>query len=182
MSVSRVFVANRGEIAVRIVRACHKLGLEAVVGASEPDMDGLAAEMADRVVCIGPASASDSYLRPEVIVQAALGSGCDAIHPGYGFLSERTELARLCEQHGVTFIGPSVAQLAAAGDKLAARRAAEASGVPVSPGGEVTGQAAAAALARDIGLPLLIKAVGGGGGRGMKLVERWQQLGASLEL
>jgi acetyl-CoA carboxylase biotin carboxylase subunit len=164
--VRRILIANRGEIAARIARTCARLGIETVLAASEADRDSLPARLVTRVVCIGPAQAAASYLRPEAIVQAALGTGCEAIHPGYGFLSERVSLARLCEQHGVIFIGPTSAQLAAAGDKLAARRAAEEAGVPVSPGGEVQSREAAQTLARRIGLPLLIKAVGGGGGRG----------------
>ena len=109
MSVSRVFIANRGEIAVRIVRACRKLGLECVVGASEVDMDGLAAELADRVVCIGPGPASESYLRRDTVVAAALGTGCDALHPGYGFLSENPLLAAAAHEHGLAFVGPPAA-------------------------------------------------------------------------
>jgi acetyl-CoA carboxylase, biotin carboxylase subunit len=169
MSVSRVFVANRGEIAVRIVRACHKLGLEAVVGASEVDMDGMAAEMADRVVCIGPASASESYLRPEIIVQAALGTGCDAIHPGYGFLSENRLLATAARENGITFVGPPVEAIELAGDKLRARQEAEAAGLPVVPGRELGTLDEARELAEESGYPLLLKAAGGGGGRGIKL-------------
>src|SRR5690242_10789137 len=163
MSVSRVFVANRGEIAVRIVRACHKLGLEAVVGASEVDMDGLAAEMADRAVCIGPASATDSYLRPEIIVQAALGTGCDAIHPGYGFLSENPALATLAREEGIAFVGPPPEVIELAGDKLRARAAAAAAGLPLVPGAEVADADAAHAFAADAGYPVLLKAAGGGG-------------------
>src|SRR5436190_5162160 len=106
MDIARVLVANRGEIAVRIVRACQRLGLETVVAASEVDMDGMAAELADRVVCIGPAPAGESYLRPELVVQAALGTGCDAIHPGYGFLAENPRLAALAWDNGVRFVGP----------------------------------------------------------------------------
>jgi acetyl-CoA carboxylase biotin carboxylase subunit len=178
----RVLIANRGEIAARIARTCARLGIETVLAVSEADRDSLPARLAGRVVCIGPAQAAASYLCSEAIVQAALGTGCEAIHPGYGFLSERVALAQLCERHAVTFIGPTSAQLAVAGDKLAARRAAEEAGVPVSAGGEVTSREAAQSLARAIGVPLLIKAVGGGGGRGMKRVERWQDLDAALQL
>ncbi|MFZ1995942.1 MAG: biotin carboxylase N-terminal domain-containing protein, partial [Solirubrobacteraceae bacterium] len=102
----RVFIPNRGEIAVRIVNACHKLGLQAVVGASEPDMKGMAARVADRVVCIGPGPASESYLRADVVVHAALSTRCDAIHPGYGFLSESPSLSDQAREHGLTFVGP----------------------------------------------------------------------------
>jgi acetyl-CoA carboxylase, biotin carboxylase subunit len=169
MSVSRVFVANRGEIAVRIVRACHGLGLEAVVGASEADMDGMAAEMADRVICIGPAPATESYLRPEIIVQAALGTGCGAIHPGYGFLAENPLLATAARENGITFVGPPVEAIELAGDKLRARHEAEAAGRPVVPGRELGTLDEARALADESGYPLLLKAAGGGGGRGIKL-------------
>src|SRR5690242_13668899 len=168
MALSRVFIANRGEIAVRIVRACRALGLECVVGASQVDMDSLAAEMADRVVCIGPAPASESYLRPELVVQAALGTGCDAIHPGYGFLAENPALPRLAEENGVRFVGPPAEAMELAGDKLRAREAAAGAGVPVVPGRQVSHPADAEAFADDAGYPVLLKAAGGGGGRGIK--------------
>jgi len=182
VSIRRLLVANRGEIAARIIRTCRALGIETVLAVSEADRDSVPARLSSRVLCIGPARASDSYLRPETIVQAALGSGCQAIHPGYGFLSERAPLARLCEQHGVIFIGPTAETLEAVGDKLRARAEAEAAGVPVVPGGSADSAAAARTLARSIGVPLLVKAVGGGGGRGMKRVEREADLDAALEL
>jgi len=169
MTLARVFVANRGEIAVRIVRACRALGLEAVVGFSEVDRDGAAARLADRAVCIGPARASESYLRPEIIVQAALGTGCDAIHPGYGFLSENPRLAALAREEGVVFVGPPPEVIELAGDKLRAREVAAAAGLPLVPGGEVASLDAARAFADDTGYPVLLKAAGGGGGRGIKL-------------
>jgi len=180
--IRRVLIANRGEIAARIARTCGRLGIETVLATSEADRDSLPARLVTRAVCIGPGQAAASYLKPEVLVQAALGTGCDAVHPGYGFLSERAAFARLCEQHGLIFIGPTPAQLEATGDKLRAREQAEAAGVPVTPGGAVASRAGAHALARRIGLPILIKAVGGGGGRGMRLVERWEDLDAALEL
>jgi acetyl-CoA carboxylase biotin carboxylase subunit len=133
-------------------------------------------------VCIGPARPIDSYLKVETIVQAALGVRAQAIHPGYGFLSERAALARLCEEHGLVFLGPTAAQIEAVGDKLRARAAAEAAGVPVVPGGPVASGTEAQQLARRIGLPLLVKAVGGGGGRGMKLVHELSDLPAALGL
>jgi len=182
LSIRRILIANRGEIAARIARTCRELGIETVLAASEADRDSLPARLATRVVCIGPAHPSASYLRPEVLVQAALGTACDALHPGYGFLSERAAFARLCEQHGIIFIGPTSEQLAAAGDKLAARALAQQVGVPLSPGGEVHSRESACELAGRIGLPLLVKAAGGGGGRGMKLVERARDLDAALEL
>ena len=182
MSIRRILIANRGEIAARIIRTCRASGIETVLAASEADRDSVPAHLADRTVCIGPARASESYLKPDTIVQAALGVGAQAIHPGYGFLSERAVLARLCGQHGVIFIGPTADQIEAVGDKLRARSAAEAAGVPVVPGGPVGSTEEAMALARRIGAPLLVKAVGGGGGRGMKRVERLDDLPAALEL
>jgi acetyl-CoA carboxylase biotin carboxylase subunit len=169
MSVSRVFVANRGEIALRIVRACRKVGLESVLGASEIDLEGPAARLADRVVCIGPAAPEQSYLRRDTVVQAALGTGCDAIHPGYGFLAENPELAVAALEHGLRFVGPPPEVMALAGDKLRARAAAAEAGLPVVPGREVAAPADAHAFAEEWGYPVLLKAASGGGGRGIKL-------------
>ena len=182
MSIRRILIANRGEIAVRIIRTCRTLGIEAVLAASEADRDSLAAQLADRTICIGPSQPAASYLKVGTIVQAARGVGADAIHPGYGFLSERPELATLCEQQGVIFIGPTAAQIEAVGDKLRARAEAEAAAVGVVPGGAVHSVDGALALAREIGTPLLVKAVGGGGGRGMKRVDSLEQLPAMLEM
>jgi acetyl-CoA carboxylase biotin carboxylase subunit len=178
----RVFIANRGEIALRIVDACRRLGLESVVGASDVDRDGLAARQADRVVCIGPAPAARSYLRPEVIVQAARGTDCDAIHPGYGFLSENPRLAALAAEHGVTFVGPPADVIELAGDKLRARDAAADADVPVLPGREVASAAEALGAAEEIGYPVLVKAAGGGGGRGIKLAHDGDELEALVGL
>jgi acetyl-CoA carboxylase, biotin carboxylase subunit len=182
MAIRRILIANRGEIAARIIRTCRKLGIETVLATSEADRDSVPARLADRAVCIGPARPADSYLKVETIVHAALGTKSDAIHPGYGFLSERAPLARLCETEGVIFIGPTAAQIEAVGDKLRARAEATAADVPVVPGGAVASQEEALALARKIGAPLLVKAVGGGGGRGMKLVQQIEDLPAAMEL
>ena len=182
MSIRRILIANRGEIAVRVIRTAQALGLETVLAVSQADRGSLGAQMADRALCIGPSRPGDSYLRVETIVQAALGSGCDAIHPGYGFLSERADLARLCEEEGIIFIGPTAAQIEAVGDKLRARTEAIAADVPVVPGGPIASPAEAQALAAEIGAPLLIKAVGGGGGRGMKLVEDLKDLAATMDM
>ncbi len=182
MGIRRILIANRGEIAARVIRTCRELGIETVLAASEVDRDSLPARLADRTVCIGPARPSESYLRVETIVQAALGTGADAVHPGYGFLSERSALARLCEEHNVIFIGPTAAQIEAVGDKLRARAVASDAEVPVVPGGAVESVSAAIALAERVGAPLLVKAVGGGGGRGMKRVERIEDLPAAMEL
>jgi acetyl-CoA carboxylase biotin carboxylase subunit len=169
MSFSRVFVANRGEIALRIVRACRKLGLESVLGASEVDLEGPAARLADRVVCIGPAPAERSYLRHDTVVHAALGTGCDALHPGYGFLAENPELAAAALEHGLRFVGPPPEVMALAGDKLRARAAAAEAGLPVVPGREVATAADVHGFAEEWGYPVLLKAASGGGGRGIKL-------------
>ena len=180
--IRKILIANRGEIALRVIRTCKRLGIETVLAASEADMDSLPARIADRAVCIGPARPGESYLRPETIVQAALGVEADAIHPGYGFLSENPKLARLCEQEKIAFIGPTAEQIEAVGDKLSARALAEAAGVPVAPGGPVETPQEAQALAQRIGAPLLIKAVGGGGGRGMKRVDDLAHLAEAMEL
>ena len=182
MPIRRILIANRGEIAVRIIRACKTLGVETVLAASEADRNSLGARLADRTLCIGPPPAADSYLRAETIVQAALGADCDAIHPGYGFLSERPILAQLCEEAGVIFIGPTAAQMEAVGDKLRARVAAEEAGVPVAPGGPVETVEEALVLGARIGAPLLVKAVGGGGGRGMKRVDDLAHLADAVSL
>ena len=182
MTLHRILIANRGEIAIRIIRTCRKLGLETVLAASDADRDSMPARLADRTICIGPARPGDSYLKVETIVQAALGARADAIHPGYGFLSERPDLARLCEEHGLVFIGPTAAQIEAVADKMQARNAAEAAGIPVLPGASVDSIDAAVGLARRIGSPILVKAVGGGGGRGMKRVERLAELPQAIAL
>jgi len=171
MAIKRVFVANRGEIAVRIVRACHKLGLEAVVGFSEPDRSSNAVHMADRAICIGPGSVQKSYLSPERLITAALGTGCDALHPGYGFLAENAEFAALCATKGLVFVGPDADAIRAMGNKLEARALALAQEVPLAPGSvQIKDLADARACAVQIGFPLLFKAAAGGGGRGIRIV------------
>ena len=166
--VRRILVANRGEIAVRILATCQRLGIETVLAASEADLDSVPARLADRTICLGPPPPAASYLSIGAVVAAATSAGCDAIHPGYGFLSENPGLARACAAAGLVFIGPPAAQLELAGDKLAAREQAAAAGLPVLPGGEVATAAQAQSLAADIGWPVLIKAAGGGGGRGLR--------------
>ena len=182
MPIHRILIANRGEIALRVLRTCKRLGIETVLAASEADLGSLPARLADRTLCIGPAPSAQSYLKADTIVQAALGSGCDAIHPGYGFLSERVSLARLCEEEGVIFIGPTSLQIEAVGDKLRARAEAVAAEVPVAPGGAAASLDEAVAMGREIGAPLLVKAVGGGGGRGMKRVDRLDDLPEALSM
>src|SRR5271165_7598526 len=169
MAIRRILIANRGEIAARIIRTCRALDIETVLAVSSADRDSEPARQADRVVCIGPARSTDSYLNAAAIVHAAVATGADAIHPGYGFLSERAVLPQLCERAGIVFIGPTADQIIAVGDKLLARAAAEMANVPVVPGGAANSPAEAQILARKICAPLLVKAVGGGGGRGLKL-------------
>jgi acetyl-CoA carboxylase biotin carboxylase subunit len=180
--IERVFVANRGEIALRIVNACQELGLETVVGTSEADKSGLAAREADRAVCIGPAPASESYLRDDLVVQAALGTQCDAIHPGYGFLSESPKLAIRAQENGLIFIGPPPEVIELSGDKLRAREEAARAGVPVLPGREIAPRDDARKAGDEIGYPVLVKAAGGGGGRGIKLARDADELGNLVSL
>jgi acetyl-CoA carboxylase biotin carboxylase subunit len=177
-----MLVANRGEIAMRVIRAARELGIQTVLAASEADLDTLPARYADRTVCIGPAPAGDSYLRVQTIIAAAVGSGADAIHPGYGFLSESALLAAACEAASIAFIGPTAEQVRVVGDKLRARAIAEAAGVPTTPGGAVESLEQARRLAAEVGYPVLLKAVGGGGGRGMKRVGQPAELAEMLTL
>ncbi len=168
----KVLVANRGEIAVRIIRACHELGIRTVVAYSEADHDALPVRFSDEAVCIGPAAPAKSYLHAPALISAALITGCDAVHPGYGFLSENPYFADIVEQCGLTYIGPRPEAIATMGDKAAARSAMSAADVPVIPGSEtvLVNVDEARELAREIGYPVLLKAAGGGGGRGMRLV------------
>ncbi len=169
--MKRVLVANRGEIAVRIVRACRALGMESVVAVSEADRDSLAARLADRAVCIGPPRPSDSYLNIQALVATAVGTGADAVHPGYGFLAENAAFAEVCEQEGLTFVGPRSESIHGMGNKLAAREAARRSGVPLVPGsGQIRAYEDAHKIAEEIGYPVLFKAAAGGGGRGIRIV------------
>jgi len=168
--IRRILIANRGEIAVRIIETCRKLGIETVLAASAADLGAVPARRADRVVCIGPPPSAQSYLNADAIVAAAVEAKCDAIHPGYGFLSESIVLARKARAAGIVFIGPTEDQLAGVGDKLRARELAVAAGLPVVPGGAARDLEEAEAIVARIGCPILIKAVGGGGGRGMKLL------------
>jgi len=161
--IRRILVANRGEIAARVIRSCRRCGIETVLAVAGDDAESVPARLADATVPIG------SYLDVEAVVAAALAARADAVHPGYGFLAENPALARACEAAGVVFVGPAAEVLEAAGDKLAARRHAAAAGLPVLPGGLADG-AAAGALAARIGYPLLVKAAAGGGGRGLRVV------------
>lgn len=182
MALKRLFVANRGEIAVRVLRSARNLGLETVLGVSTADRETLGAEMADRTIVLGPAPSQKSYLDPRLIVHAALGTGCDALHPGYGFLSERPELSRLCAEQGIAFVGPRPETIASLGDKLAAREIAREAGVQTVPGTDcIATLEDAKTAAKKLGFPVVMKASAGGGGRGMFKAASAAELEASFE-
>lgn len=168
--IKKVLIANRGEIAVRIIRACREMGIETVAVYSEADKEALHTKLADEAICIGPAPSKDSYLSMENIISATIISGADAIHPGFGFLSENSKFAELCEQCNITFIGPDSKVIASLGNKQVARNTMMAAGVPVIPGSKepVYDAKTGAALAQEIGYPVIIKAALGGGGKGMR--------------
>ncbi|MBP8252898.1 MAG: acetyl-CoA carboxylase biotin carboxylase subunit, partial [Herpetosiphon sp.] len=174
----KILVANRGEIAVRIIRACHELGIQAVAAYSEADRESLAVRMADEAICIGPPAPAKSYLNAPALISAALVSDCDAIHPGYGFLSENPYFAESCAQCGITFIGPSADSIKRMGDKSLAKQAMKQAGLPLVPGTEnpLVSVEEAQELADGIGYPVLLKAVAGGGGRGMRVVNQPDEL------
>src|ERR1700688_8838 len=167
----KILIANRGEIALRVQRACRELGIPTVAVHSTADADAMHVRLADESVCIGPPAARDSYLNVAAILSATSITGADAIHPGYGFLSENAGFAEMVEAHGVTFIGPSPAHIRMMGDKIAAKAAMASLGVPLVPGsdGAVADLATARSIAGKIGYPVMIKATAGGGGRGMRV-------------
>ncbi len=168
--VKKVLVANRGEIAVRIIRACREMGIQTVAVYSEADKEALHTQLADEAVCIGPAPASESYLSMERIISATMITGADAVHPGFGFLSENYRFAQLCETCGIVFIGPRAEVMQKMGQKAEARRTMIQAGVPVIPGSqEVYDAKEAAVRADEIGYPVIIKAALGGGGKGMRV-------------
>ena len=178
----KVLIANRGEIAVRIIRACRELGVRCIAVYSTADRNSLHAQIADEAICIGPPATKDSYLNMNAIIQAALNSGADAIHPGFGFLSENSEFARLCEKNGIVFIGPSYESIDMLGNKAAAKETMKAAGVPVIPGSEgaVKSLEEARAIADRAGYPVLVKASAGGGGRGIRRVDSPKELEAQM--
>lgn len=179
----KVLIANRGEIAVRVIRACRELGLKTVAVFSTADRSALHAQIADEAVCIGSPATKDSYLNEKAIIAACEITGADAVHPGFGFLSENAAFARNCEKCGITFIGPSPESIEMLGDKAAAKTAMKNAGVPVIPGsdGAVKSVDEAKRLAEEIGFPLMVKAAAGGGGRGIRLVERAEDLVIRIE-
>lgn len=178
----RILIANRGEVALRIIRAAKEMGVETVAVYSEADRDSLHVAMADRAVCIGPAPAAQSYLNMSNIISAALGTGSQAVHPGYGFLAENSAFARACADSNMQFIGPSPDAIDRMGDKAVARETMAAAGVPTVPGseGEVETYSAALAFANEVGFPVLIKASAGGGGKGMRVAKDAEELKANL--
>jgi acetyl-CoA carboxylase biotin carboxylase subunit len=177
-----VLIANRGEIALRVIRACQELGIRSVLAYSQADADSLPVKLADQAVCIGPAQVRSSYRDPRAVISAALAFQVDAIHPGYGFLSENAEFAALCEQEGVGFVGPSSDIIRRMGDKIEAKIIARRAGVPTVPGsvGAIAEYGEALAVASEVGYPLLIKAAAGGGGRGMRVVQAAETLERDL--
>lgn len=180
--IKRILIANRGEIALRIIKTCHELGIFTILAVSEADRDSLPARRADRVVCIGPAQSSESYLNLGVLVTAAWALRADAIHPGYGFLAEQPELAEACLEYGLKFIGPSSQCLRDMGNKLLARQMVGAMGLPTIPGSQkVDDLAEAMEFAHKVGFPLLIKAAAGGGGRGIVIVQEASELAGLLD-
>ncbi|WBU52807.1 acetyl-CoA carboxylase biotin carboxylase subunit [Paracoccus sp. SCSIO 75233] len=178
MGIDRLLIANRGEIAVRIIRAAQSLGITTIQAYSEGDADMMAVKLADESICIGPAKASDSYLNIDKVVSAAIETSAGAVHPGYGFLSESPGFARAIEQAGIVFVGPSADTIERMGDKVAARQAAEAAGVPVVPGskGRIENVDDAIAVAADVGYPVMVKAAAGGGGRGIRIANSEEEL------
>jgi acetyl-CoA carboxylase biotin carboxylase subunit len=180
--ISKVLIANRGEIALRIHRACKEMGISTVAVHSEADKDAMHVRLADESVCIGPAAAAESYLNIPAIIAACEITEADAVHPGYGFLSENARFAEIVEAHNIKFIGPTAEHIRLMGDKIAAKEAVAAAGIPVVPGsdGGVGNYAEAKEVAKDVGFPLLVKASAGGGGRGMRLARTADDLEESL--
>ena len=182
MALTRVLVANRGEIAVRVIRACKARGIETVLAASAIDRESLAAQHADRTVCIGPSPSNESYLRVGLLVEAAIMTGCDAVHPGYGFLSENADFSEACKQHDLVFVGPPPSAVRAVGDKRRARALAREANVPVVPGLDaVTSASDVLSFAKENGYPVLVKAASGGGGRGMFVARSDEEVRANVD-
>jgi acetyl-CoA carboxylase biotin carboxylase subunit len=182
--MNRIFIANRGEIAVRIIRACREMGLTAVVGYSDVDRFSLAVRLADEAYRIGPAPSSESYLNIPALIEVMLQTRCDAVHPGYGFLAERSAFASACESAGIKFIGPRSEVIEAMGDKIRARQAVHAAGTPIVPGSmePLKDVGEAHTFAKEAGFPIMIKAVAGGGGKGMRLVRNDKELEEAFRL
>src|SRR3989442_314646 len=179
--VSRGLVANRGEVAVRVIRALHELGAEAVAVYSTSDAGALHTRLADRAVCIGPPAAAESYLNIPSIVAAGETTGCEAVHPGWGFLAENPDFVRVCEENDLVFVGPDADVMGRMGDKVEAKRELAEAGVPLVPGTEAVGLEDARTAAAEVGYPVLLKPSAGGGGKGMRLVERVDDFDETFE-
>src|SRR5438132_12111829 len=179
---NKVLIANRGEIALRVLRACKELGIQTVAVHSTADANAMHVRLADESVCIGPPPAKDSYLNIPSIMAACEITGADAVHPGYGFLSENARFARILTEHKITFIGPSSHHIEIMGDKITAQKTAVELGIPVVPGsdGEVVTPAEARAVAKKIGYPVIVKATAGGGGRGMKVANNDEEMSIAI--
>ena len=178
----KILIANRGEIALRVLRACKELGIATVAVHSTADADAMHVRLADESVCIGPPPARDSYLNVPALLTACEITGADAVHPGYGFLSENARFAEILKDHNVDFIGPRAEHIRLMGDKIEAKRTAKKLGIPVVPGSEggITSDTEALAIGREIGFPVLVKAAAGGGGRGMKVAHSEEELSEAL--
>src|SRR6185312_3048328 len=178
----KILIANRGEIALRVQRACRELGIATVAVHSTADADAMHVRLADESVCIGPPAARDSYLNIPALVTACEITGADAVHPGYGFLSENARFAEILEEHKITFIGPSAEHIRIMGDKIEAKRTAKRLGIPVVPGsdGAISDAQEASRIAAEIGYPVIVKASAGGGGRGMKVARNADDLELAL--
>ena len=179
----KILIANRGEIALRVIRAARELGIETVAVYSEPDIFSLHVELADEAYCIGPASSAKSYLHIPAIINTALLANVDAIHPGYGFLAENSSFAEMCQTHGIKFIGPSPENIISMGDKANAKKLMKKAGVPVTPGidGLISERREAVKVASEIGYPVILKATAGGGGRGMRIAKNEDELIANID-
>ena len=175
---TKILIANRGDVALRVLRACKEMGIQTVIVHSAADSDSMPVRLADESVCVGPAPASDSYLNIPNLISAAAVTGCDAVHPGVGFLAENADFAAIIKAHGLTFIGPDEEHIRKMGDKVQAKITAAEAGLPLVPGspGAVHSLEDAETLSKDIGFPLLVKAASGGGGRGMKVANRPEEL------
>ncbi|MCE1200193.1 MAG: ATP-grasp domain-containing protein, partial [Marinilabiliales bacterium] len=182
VKIGKVLIANRGEIAVRIMRSCREMGIDTVAVYSDADRSSLHVRYATEAYHIGPSASAESYLRIDKILDVAKRSGADAIHPGYGFLSENAEFARRCREAGVIFIGPSPESIDSMGDKISARKRMIAAGVPVVPGTteKIEEEEEAIRVIREIGFPVMIKASAGGGGKGMRLVRKEEEIVAAI--
>ena len=182
--IRKVLVANRGEIAVRIMRSCREMGIRTVAVYSEADRSSMHVRYVDQAFCIGPAPSVESYLNIDKIIEAAKASNADAIHPGYGFLSENAEFSDRCDREGIIFIGPNSHAIRQMGDKITARKTMMAAGVPVVPGtiDKINDEDEALKIIEEIGLPVMIKATAGGGGKGMRLVKRTEDILSSLRM